>query len=360
MRVAIVVKEFPPDVIGGTETQTRRMAAALAARGHAVTVYTKSYPDGGADADDADTPYDLVRVPTWHASPLLSTLTFCLFALLALLRDRRKHDVVQCMMIYPVGFVGYLAARLAGLPYFAWIRGGDYYFMKDHPAKRWTIRRVFADTLVLVQTDRIRADVHREFPDATLRVLGNGVDEAEETADGDAVVFVGRLTEQKGVHVLIEALADLDERLLVVGDGAERGNLVRRARTRGVDAEFVGEVDPDAVSEYLRRGKVFVLPAVRGEGLPNAMLEAMAVGLPVVVTDTGGVADAVEEGETGFVVDPGDAGALSDRIERLSADGERRREMGVAAREYVRETHGWDRIVGELEEVYDDVAGGRR
>jgi glycosyltransferase involved in cell wall biosynthesis len=90
------------------------------------------------------------------------------------------------------------------------------------------------------------------------------------------------------------------------------------------------------------------------------MLEAMAVGLPVVVTDTGGVADAVEEGETGFVVDPGDAGALSDRIERLSADGERRREMGVAAREYVRETHGWDRIVGELEEVYDDVAGGRR
>jgi glycosyltransferase involved in cell wall biosynthesis len=260
------------------------------------------------------------------------------------------------MMIYPVGFVGYLASLLAGLPYFAWIRGGDYYFMKDHPIKRWTIRRVLADTLVLVQADRVRADVHREFPSADLRVLGNGVDVPEETADGDAVVFVGRLREQKGVHVLLEALSGTDERLLVVGDGPEREALEAQARELGVDATFVGEVAPDAVGEYLRRGKLFVLPAVRGEGLPNAMLEAMAVGLPVVVTDTGGVADAVHEGETGYVVAPGDADALGDRVRALCTDEVRRERMGAAAREYVRDTHGWDRIVDELEEVYAAVA----
>lgn len=352
MRVAILVKEFPPDVIGGTETQTKRLAGALDARGHDVTVYTKSYPSDSAP----DVDYDLVRVPTWHLNDVVGTLTFALFALLYLLRDRRQYDVVQCMMIYPVGFVGYLASLLAGLPYFAWIRGGDYYFMKDHPIKRWTIRRVLADTLVLVQADRVRADVHREFPSADLRVLGNGVDVPEETADGDAVVFVGRLREQKGVHVLLEALSGTDERLLVVGDGPEREALEAQARELGVDATFVGEVAPDAVGEYLRRGKLFVLPAVRGEGLPNAMLEAMAVGLPVVVTDTGGVADAVHEGETGYVVAPGDADALGDRVRALCTDEVRRERMGAAAREYVRDTHGWDRIVDELEEVYAAVA----
>jgi len=352
VRVAILVKEFPPDVIGGTETQTKRLAGALEQYGdHDVTVYTKSYPG----PDRVETEYDLVRVPTWHLTPFISTLTFVLAAFVYLLRDRRKYDVMQCMMIYPNGFVGYLVGRLTGLPYFAWIRGGDYYFMKDNRIKRWTIRTVLRDTPVLVQTDRVRADVLAEFPDATLSVLGNGVDVPEETADGDRVVFVGRLERQKGVHVLLDALEGLDERLLVVGDGSERAQLEARADRLDVDATFVGEVAPDSVTDYLRDGKLFVLPSARGEGLPNAVLEAMAVGLPVVVTDTGGVADAVKEGETGFVVDPGDAGALRDRIETLCADDDRRREMGTEARAYVQRTHGWSSLVNQLERVYEDV-----
>ncbi len=272
-----------------------------------------------------------------------------------MLRDARDYDILQCMMIYPNGFVGRMVNAIRGLPYFAWIRGGDYYFMKDTPIKRWMIGSVLRHTRVLVQTERVAADVRSEFDDTSLTVLGNGVDIPSATADGDDIVFVGRLKAQKGVDGLLRAAADLEERVLVVGDGPERANLESLAERLDVDAEFVGEVPPDAVPDYLRRGKLFVLPSVRGEGLPNAVLEAMAVGLPVVVTDTGGVADAVIDGETGYIVNPGDEDALGDRIERICHDDDRREVMGEAAREWVVENHGWETIVDSLEDIYADV-----
>lgn len=355
--IAILVKEFPPDIIGGTETQTKRMARELDAAGHEVTVYTKAY---AIDRDDDALPYEVVRVPNWHISPFVSTLTFVLATTLLLVRDASKYDVLQCMMIYPNGFVGRVVNAIRGLPYFAWIRGGDYYFMKDTPVKRKMIESVLRDTCVLVQTERVAADVRSEFDDTSLTVLGNGVDLPSTIADGDEIVFVGRLKDQKGVDVLLRATADLDERVLIVGDGPERENLEMLAGHLDVNAEFVGEVPPDRVSDYLRRGKLFVLPSVRGEGLPNAVLEAMSIGLPVVVTDTGGVADAVIDGETGYVVKPDDEAALGDRINRLCCDDDRCDLMGEAAREWVVENHGWETIVDSLEDVYADVIDSQR
>lgn len=351
-QIAILVKEFPPDVIGGTETQTKRMARELDATGHEVTVYTKAYR---TDRDDGSLPYDVVRVPNWRVNPFVSTLTFVIAATLLLVRDARDYDILQCMMIYPNGFVGRVVNAIRGLPYFAWVRGGDYYFMKETPIKRWMIGSVLRDTRVLVQTERVAEDVRSVFDDTSLTVLGNGVDVPSATADGDEIVFVGRLKDQKGVDILLRTASVLDEPVLIVGDGPERTNLEALAERLDVDAEFVGEVPPDAVPDYLRRGKLFVLPSVRGEGLPNAVLEAMAVGLPVVVTDTGGVADAVEDGETGYVVNPGDEDALGDRIERICRDDDRREGMGEAAREWVVENHGWETIVDSLEDVYADV-----
>lgn len=159
--VAILVKEFPPDVIGGTETQSMRMASELQQRtDHEVTVYTKSYP--GADPHTPE--FDLVRVPNWHVNDFISTLTFLLDAFLYLLRDWSRIYVLHCMMIYPMGFLRSLVHMVTGISYFAWIRGGDYYFMKDNRLKRWMIDRVFRDTLVLVQTEAVRNAVLREFP----------------------------------------------------------------------------------------------------------------------------------------------------------------------------------------------------
>jgi len=357
MRVAILVKEFPPDVIGGTETQTERMAAALSSAGQDVTVYTKSY---GTPNDDETRAFDVVRVPNLRTSPFISTMTFVLLATLYLLKDARRYDVLQCMMIYPNGFVGYLVNKVRGVPYVAWIRGGDYYFMKENRIKRWTIRRVFSDTLVLTVSDRVIEDVEAEFRNTTLRAVTNGIEMPEETAAGDAIVFVGRLKEQKGVHVLLRAVADVDVSVLIVGDGPERSALERLADELSVDATFVGEVHPEEVPEYLRRGTLFALPSIRGEGgAPNAVLEAMASGLPVVVTDTGGMIRTIDAKDVGVMVEPGDREALRAAIEDLLDDAERRRRMGENARAYVRERHAWPAIVDELEDVYERVRSDR-
>ncbi|MDS0276812.1 glycosyltransferase family 4 protein [Halomicroarcula sp. S1AR25-4] len=358
MNVALLVKEFPPNVVGGTETQTMRMADALQSRGHEVTVYTKDY---GEETPTDDHPYDVVRVPNVRSSPFVSTLTFVLGATLLLLRDAKQYDVLQCMMVYPNGFVGYLVSRLRGLPYFAWIRGGDYYFMKDTPGKRWSIDAVLRDTTVLVQGTDIAADVESEFDPTDVRVLGNGVELPSMRADGDDVVFVARLERWKGLDVLLEALAGTDHSLTVVGDGPEREALEAQADSLGVDAEFVGLVDPEAVVEFLVDGRVFVQPSREGEGLPNTVLEAMAVGLPPVVTDSGGLPDLVTDGETGYVVPMDDPAALRDRIETVFDEDETHERLGESARAYVEEHHSWDAIVDSLESVYDDVrAGGAR
>lgn len=355
MHVAILVKEFPPDVIGGTETQTMRMATELQKQSDMeVTVYTKSYP---GNQDKVSTPYEIVRVPNWSITPFISTLSFVIVATLLLIRDADKYDVLQCMMIYPNGFVGYIVNRIRGLSYFAWIRGGDYYFMKEINWKRWMINNVLSDTLVLVQTEHIRSDVRSEFTDSTLRVLGNGVDFPQECADGNKIIFVGRLKEQKGVDLLLRAASNIDEELLIVGDGPQREALETLAEELDVTATFVGWVDPDSVGTYLQRGKLFVLPSVDGEGLPNALLEAYAYGLPVVATDTGGVSDAVVNGVTGFVVEPGSVSALREKIILMCEDTDVCESMGDNARNYVEDNHSWSQIIQEMQNIYASIAG---
>lgn len=355
MHVAIVVKEFPPDAIGGTETQTKRMAAALAGRDHDVTVFTKRY----GDHDDESLPFDVVRVPNLTGNPFLSTMTFLVACTVMLSRRAREFDVCQCMMVYPNGFLGYVVRRLTGLPYFAWIRGGDYYFMKDTRWKRWMIRRVLADTRVLVQASDIAADISQDFPglDTDLAVLGNGVEIPDETAGGEGILFVGRLAPMKGVDTLLRAMEGIDAPLTIVGDGPERDRLVGLADDLDIEVNFEGRIPPEEVDEYYRDAAVFCLPSTGEEGLPNVVLEAMSWGLPCVTTDSGGLPSLIEDRERGFVVPQGDPPGLRDRLRRLLDSQELREDIGLNAREYVTANHSWEVIVDRLETQYAAVAG---
>jgi len=354
MRVAIVLKTFPPDVIGGMETQTKQMATELQNTGHEATVFTKRY----GDTDDSDVPYEVVRVKNWQLTPFVSDFTFLVCALFALLSRRNEFDVLQCMMLYPVGFLGYVTNKLTGIPYFAWIRGGDYYLMKDVSWKRWMMRRVLPDTLVLAQSEEIREDVLEDFDDLEpeIGVLGNAVSIPDETASGNGVLYVGRLAPKKGLEYLIEAIAELDAPLTVVGDGSERDRLETLAAELDADVTFVGEVPPDEVDGYYRSAGIFVLPSVEGEGMPNAVLEAMSWGLPVVATDSGGLPTMIDDGTTGYVVPMRDSDALGERVEGLLNDEEKRKSMGAAARTYVCDNHSWEWLVDELETIYTNVA----
>ena len=349
MKIGILVKEFPPDVIGGTEVQTMRMAEELG-RKHEVIVFTKRYKSDAKYAYHKH--YDIVRIQNARFNDFLSTLTFVLLTPFFIMKYRKKIDVLQCMMIYPNGFIGLLLNKLFKIPFFSWIRGGDWYFAKNNPIKRKMIASVLKNSLVVVQSNEIKKDVEREFPEANLKIIPNAVNIPGRRAEGEDIIFVGNLIERKGVEYLIKAMKNVKRKLLIVGDGPERKKLEKLAQSLGVNCEFVGAVAPEKVSKYLMKGKLFVLPAITGEGFPNVILESMSFGLPVVATTLAGIPDLVEDGKTGFLVKPADAEALAGKITKIVNNESLWRRMSDNCLKEVRK-YSWDNIIKRIEEVYE-------
>jgi colanic acid/amylovoran biosynthesis glycosyltransferase len=152
------------------------------------------------------------------------------------------------------------------------------------------------------------------------------------------ILSVGRLEREKGHSILLEAIAELRHRgtpveLVVVGGGTACGRLVERARELGLGGEvaFVGAVGGEQLRARYADADLFCLPSL-GEGVPVVLMEAMTAGLAVVATRVGGVSELVEDGVSGKLVSPGDAGALASAIETLATDPAGRKRMGEAGR----------------------------
>ncbi len=137
-----------------------------------------------------------------------------------------------------------------------------------------------------------------------------------------SVIYVGRLEPEKNLGRLIEALAMISEppiRLVVIGDGSLRAELERRARERGVAAEFKGVVPHSELPRHLNAADVFVLPSL-SEGHPKALIEAMASGLPCAASARGGIPSIVEDGVSGLLFDPDDSRDIARALRRLLTD----------------------------------------
>ncbi len=170
------------------------------------------------------------------------------------------------------------------------------------------------------------------------------------------IVCVGRLRPEKAHEVLIAAVARLrpawpDVKLRIVGDGpreAELRELVARLGLRDC-VELLGH--RDNVPALLRDADLFVLPS-RTEASPNAVLEAMAAGLPVVASKVGGIPEAVTDGATGLLVPPDDVEALAGAVFHLFATPSLGERLGLAARLHVQDNYSFARMVGAFETLY--------
>jgi rhamnosyl/mannosyltransferase len=173
-------------------------------------------------------------------------------------------------------------------------------------------------------------------------------------------LFVGRLVPYKGVDVLIDAVAGLPLTTLVVGEGPERAALEARAAARSARVAFAGEVDNETLAALYTACDLFVLPSVtRAEAFGMVQLEAMASGKPVISTNLqSGVPWVNRHGETGLVVEPGDAAALRDAIVRLMNDAELRGTLGQAASARVLREFTVSQMVTRTVSLYREVAAG--
>jgi glycosyltransferase involved in cell wall biosynthesis len=174
---------------------------------------------------------------------------------------------------------------------------------------------------------------------------------------GPTLAFAGRLTAQKSLDLALEAVARNEGVALVLaGEGDRRGPLERQARELGIAdrVRFLGPQPRRQVLELFRAADAAVLSS-SWENFPHSVVEALAVGTPVLATDIGGVAEIVEDGENGLVVPPGDAEALAAAVRRYVADEQLRARLGAAAAGSVAR-FGRDAVFGRLEEVLTTAA----
>jgi phosphatidylinositol alpha-1,6-mannosyltransferase len=186
-----------------------------------------------------------------------------------------------------------------------------------------------------------------ERPDAR-RALGLPV-------DVPIVLGLSRLVPRKGFDVLIDAVRGLDGvHLVLAGAGRDRARLARRAASLGGRAHLLGRVDDAVLPALYGAADVFAMPCrdrwggLEAEGYGIVFLEAAACGVPAVAGRSGGSAEAVLDGETGFVVPPRDVGAVRDALARVLADGELRARLGAAARRRMETELAYDHLARRL------------
>jgi glycosyltransferase involved in cell wall biosynthesis len=255
-------------------------------------------------------------------------------------RAARGADLVHAHWL-PTGLV----AMACGKPYVLQLWGTDVELARRaQPLARSIVRRA---RLVICASHAL-AEAARELGAREVRVIPGGVEVPERTseeAEPPEVLFVGRLSQEKGILELVQAAQGM--KLVVAGDGPLRDSV----------PDALGFVPHHALGPLYERAAVVAVPSHR-EGFGMACAEAMGHGRPVVASAVGGLLDLVVDGETGLLVPPRDVAALRAALERLLADGTLRRRLGEAGRERAQSQFAWPAVTDATLAAYDDAVAG--
>lgn len=352
--------------VGGAERHLVRLISGLAATSEwEVTVYCLSR-SGEFVSSLEERGIPVVGSPEpWSRSPgRLLRATVDLYRYFRQIRP----DIAHCYMVYG-GFLGSVTARLAGVPYVVTTR---------RIAHGYTGRRLLAYRLVHALMDRLSDAVIAVCETARLQAVAEGTPvtktftvynaidlpepEGIPQLSGSPVIgTICSLAKRKGLSYLLAAVPRVlqtlpEARFFLVGDGPQRQNLELQALDLGISTqvEFLGPRGD--IAGLLCAFDLFVLPSLL-EGMPNAVLEAMAAGVPVVATAVGGVPEFVESGHTGLLVPPASPSALADAMLRLATDVNLRRQCAHKAQVLVDTRFTAGRELGDTEQVYRWVLG---
>ena len=377
MRVALLTREYPPDVYGGAGVHVTYLARELAKLTE-VTVHCQGEPRPGAIAHQ---PWDR-----------LTDATFRVISVdLSMAEAAAGADLVHSHTWY-ANLAGHLAALRYDIPHVVTMHsleplrpwkaeqlGGGY------AVSSWC-ERVAANSAaaVVAVSDAMRADLIAAYPEISQRtyVIRNGIDSAEYVPDvaTDAVtgngisldrpyvIFVGRITRQKGLPVLLRAAARLDPGVQLVicagqPDTPELADEVTRLadglrRTRSGVVWLPRMLDKREVIQLLSHATAFACPSLY-EPLGIVNLEAMACGTAVVASRTGGIPEVVDDGVTGLLVPPDDEERLAAALNALTSTPERAAAMGQAGRARAIAEFSWTTVATQTAELYASILSSR-
>jgi glycosyltransferase involved in cell wall biosynthesis len=372
-RVLVCTAHFHPHV-GGVERYTRELFRRLVRRGWSIVNLT-------GDTDRAGR-YDVVdgicvlRVPVANAMHGRLPIVIPGPVLVNILRRVAAWApavVVTNTRFFTMSLIGVAFARRHGIPSLHIDHGAQHVTVGsrigdaiskaiDHTIGAWTVRH--ATRCVGCSQPVAAFMAHLGAPGAG--VLHNGVDAAAFAGvpttwrerlgiepDARVIVYIGRLIEHKGVLDLFEAFARLNAgpavHLVLAGGGELLGTLRDRAAQRPA-IHVLGEIPAAEVGTLLNACDIFAHPSNCGwEGMPGAVLEAGAAGLPVVATPVGGTVEIIPSDDCGMMVTPGDVDALQQALARLLSDPPLRARLGRNLQQHIRAVFDWERIADRAE-----------
>lgn len=345
---------------GGIENRMHDIARLLASRGHDVTILTGRLPDTEAE-EVTEWGYRIVRLPSrligGYNPPYISSRGI-LEALESMdadvvnynyrwapsyNRDLRRYDGPKTFTYHNMWGEGIGLEHAASE-----INDGLFRSTLD------TFDRIICVSRY-VQNDLVRRGVPRERTCYVPPCIE--MPETETVPEEDFVLSFGRLVKTKGLDVLMEAMRNVDCRLVVCGKGPEEERLKRRCAKLGIKdrVDFRGYVSEEEKGSLISRCRFHVMPSLF-ESFGLAALESMRCGKPVVYSEVNGLPEVVGDG--GIGVPPGDPATLAGAMKLLLDDDVLRQEKGALARRQA-ETYTWDRHIGNLEDVLEDVARGQ-
>jgi glycosyltransferase involved in cell wall biosynthesis len=368
MKIAFLVTRADP--IGGAQIHVRDLAVALRQKGHSPTVLLSGSGPFVEDLRSQDIPVVVLR----HlANPIRPAQD--LRALRELLRElRRLQPELLTAHGAKVGILGRLASRRLGIPLIVTVHG--WACAPGTPPLQALVSRnlerligpLAKKVITVSEFDRNFGLKSRLVSEQRVVTVHNGMPDIEPSLQADPgrspprLIMVARFEPQKDHGTLLRALGGLRDQsweLDLVGDGPGREDMQALADSLGIRSRvhFLGQRRD--VDRLLAGSQISVL-ASNWEGFPLSILEAMRAGLPVVASTVGGVAEAVLDQETGYVVPRGDVEVFRDRIKALLASPPLRLRLGANARRRYEQLFTLDRLVSRTLDVYRDVLAGNK
>jgi phosphatidylinositol alpha-1,6-mannosyltransferase len=353
MRILMCGNSFGPRK-GGSQTYAQEVASNLAALGQEIVFLTRS--QSGHEEYDAGLPFEVIRR---DGKVQLGALFF------KKLRSER-FDAVYVTHRADFAALANTASRILGKPYFISVYGGEIL----HDFRAQSVRRNLAAARAViaisrytkgllaglgVNTDKVHVIPCGTDPERFRPDIDPGQIRVRYALQGKKVILsVSRLVKRKGNANVILALPEVLRQVplshyLIVGDGPEKANLQKQVRDMGLEERvtFAGYADDEELAEYYAACDVFIMPSFAAhkgenvEGFGIAYLEANACGKPVIGGRTGGVEDAIVDGETGILVDPLDVDDIAEALVRILGDDGRAEAMGCKGRERVVTEYNW-------------------
>ena len=382
MKIALLSEKYTPD-IGGLAISSERLARLLTSAGHDVRVFapTPNLPP----SEKRTLPSGGLRVTRFGAHKRVDDTLVDWFELLAEEHRREPFDILHAYFLPQAGFVAAYAGKYLGVPSVVSIRGNDIERAAFDPAKFSHVMYALQNASAVTTNASELAKKAKAFFDREIFLIPNGIDterfkpmernkelaeillntkactersrsdtkghegkrrpealEGMKEERSSVIGFVGELREKKGLRTLLSGYAQVTKHrpasLLIVGE-------VREGEDRKVFDEFkitnpqllitiTGAVPHQDMPAYYALVDVFVHPSLR-DGMPNALLEAMACGKAVIATPVGGTVDVLEDGVNGWTVPVSDADALANKIQAVLEDETESRRRGKSARETI-------------------------